>query len=605
MANGSSEGSGRRYGLCPSLATILAAITLMNACMKISRQHTSSTSKGPRQGAELFAFNDASCQAIGLTQSEAFLTDNGAEEQAEQFRQDVVGMLETQLSGLEIKTLGFERLSQQQSGTALTESPVTELSKFTYQIDGIPLCQKEMIVIRNNKEFRALEKLPEFTEDEIRSARQQIGSMEWPNLNDNILEHLCQGLKRHHSFNSCPERIDIIEESGSDRCMILHKTDPKLADPDSPPVQLIPYLRLHFNADKQPYFAIVNHQGLLSDRHGEVIEKRFFSATGSAHIFSPTQSNRENFQTREVRFENLADSGYLCNKQLLTDSSFSSSFNFVFGPELYPGAAYPITDFRKYEATVFYNASQHIEWVRSLTLSKSWNGEYRGWPGPQIRIYIDASDQGLNNTAVYHPTGEGKKPTISLGNGDNIQLRNLLLDPEVVSHELGHHLAYRYLTSTRGESLDLHEGMADALVYYRTNNACLAESICPSDKVCISKKCLRSGENNYTYQSVSGMRSGHNKSQLISGLLWDIAKRMGRQNAAMLLIRAFSFLQSAGGYSSLLSALYLADQSLFRSKYYCTVVRPSAQNRGFSSLLPEDSCSSSLSSPASSSDSNK
>ena len=534
--------------------------------------------------------NDADCRSIGLGRAQAHLTSHSDLAS----KADVFGKIAAKAVGappgaLTIKTASYERLRQDPSeGSGLINSQITEVSRFSYQIAGIPLCRKEILIHRTGNAFKTIGSIPQLTGEAVEHVHQQLAELVWPEVDEALGQRLCQHLKKRGWVKGCPAAIE--SEEGPRRCFSLstNKAETARVDGVASQINVYPYLEVNFRADEQPYFAVIGHQGLLSDQSGDILEKRSFSIGGHGQVFERTSDG--SFRTKSVAFDHLGGSGYLCGPRFTAGLIFSSSADFSFPPTAYPGPAGPILDFRKYEATAFYNARTYSSWVRSITTATSWNGEYSGWPGPQIHIRIDASRGGSNNTAVYYPKGKSGLPTIALGNGDNDQLRNLLPDPEVISHELGHHLAYRYLTSTRGQSLDLHEGMADALVYYQTGNSCLAETICPSTKVCVSRKCLRTGENNLTYLSTLNMKSGHKKSQLISGLLWDIGKRIGNQQAAALLIRSFSFLTASADYAGLIVALQQADSSLFRGKYYCSAIKPLLMSRRFDPLLPADHC---------------
>ena len=88
---------------------------------------------------------------------------------------------------------------------------------------------------------------------------------------------------------------------------------------------------------------------------------------------------------------------------------------------------------------------------------------------------------GYDNASRLNSASDGTLPSIKIDDGDGLVLQNLITDGDVVSHELGHHIIFKTLTSTIGESLVLQEGLADAFAFFRTSNACLGESICPKN----------------------------------------------------------------------------------------------------------------------------
>ena len=83
-----------------------------------------------------------------------------------------------------------------------------------------------------------------------------------------------------------------------------------------------------------------------------------------------------------------------------------------------------------------------------------------------IILDIHARPGGSKNNALYVPKEtETDAAKIMIGNGDGNILKNLPQDREVISHELGHHIIYHHITQTSGESLILHEGLADFFTF--------------------------------------------------------------------------------------------------------------------------------------------
>ena len=139
-----------------------------------------------------------------------------------------------------------------------------------------------------------------------------------------------------------------------------------------------------------------------------------------------------------------------------------------------------------------------------------------------------------------------------------------------MSHEFSHHVIYKTLTSTSGESLILHEGLADGFVFMRTGNACLGESICPKGSgACIFEgQCLRSGEINLKYQDDNWnawSRQGHLRGQLISGFVWDLYKgeKLAKDSVSALVFKAISYFRADSGLRDFVLAMFTADRDLF------------------------------------------
>lgn len=161
--------------------------------------------------------------------------------------------------------------------------------------------------------------------------------------------------------------------------------------------------------------------------------------------------------------------------------------------------------------------------------------------------------KGTPNNALYQPAvSSSGYPQIMVGDGDGNILQNLGKDNDVVSHEFSHHILFRTLTNTTGESLVLHEGLADLFTFMQTGNACLGESICPSgSSACwLPDRCLRSAENDLSYLDTtyrSWVSAPHLRGQLISAVLWDLAQDLNFTKVAQLTFTASSFFLEDSG----------------------------------------------------------
>lgn len=242
---------------------------------------------------------------------------------------------------------------------------------------------------------------------------------------------------------------------------------------------------------------------------------------------------------------------------------------------------YFLEDPRFQEASIFTHANQAWDFFTSLGFKDQKIGP--------IKLNINVLVNGTKNNAIYEPGKFGNKlpPTISVGTGDGQVLSNLATDADVVTHELAHHLIYRKLTSTVGESLVLHEGLADFLTFAKSGDACLGESICPSDSnVCHLKgQCLRSGENDLVYKSIEYQSmSPHQKGQVLSGLLWDLHRKYDSslQSLSTVLIQAVDFLREDSDLQDFIFAFALADQLLNQGLMACQL-KDVSEARG---LLP-------------------
>lgn len=164
----------------------------------------------------------------------------------------------------------------------------------------------------------------------------------------------------------------------------------------------------------------------------------------------------------------------------------------------------------------------------------------------------------------------------------------------MIFHEFGHHVIFRSIKTTSGESLVLHEGLADFLAYAKTGNNCLGESICPIDSplnCAVKAQCLRTAENSFIYGGATTPREPHLKSQFISGMLWDIHEDDGVPlfDLSKIVIKSIEYLTYNSGYRHLIVALIHADTDLYNGRY-CMNIYKHASQRGLSGLISDFGC---------------
>ena len=192
---------------------------------------------------------------------------------------------------------------------------------------------------------------------------------------------------------------------------------------------------------------------------------------------------------------------------------------------------------------------------------------------------------------------DGSLPSISIDDGDGEELRNLVSDSDVVSHEFGHHVIYKTLRKVDGESLVLHEGLADFFAFSRTQDGCLGESICPmGSSACILEgQCLRTSINTLKYQDEvwkqwagSRNRLGHLHGQLISGMLWDLAKSGDVPVTVLpkLVLSGIGYFHQSSGFRDLMLGLFTADKELYASAYGAKI-KAAAEARGLGEFISD------------------
>ncbi len=354
----------------------------------------------------------------------------------------------------------------------------------------------------------------------------------------------------------------------ADRCFVFGANGPEAA------------WELAFRANARPYVATANGDRVLR------IESQSLQATGSAKVFDtgPVGGNLV-----EVPLEGLLPG------EGLVSARFKSEV--ASGPlALEPSRIYDYapSDPRFAEVSAFAHVTQMAQWLTR----------------PEHHYQIDCvpitvkthvvfeNDDGtttVNNAEYEQPARMGDGfPAIWVGDGDGQGLQNLATDFDTVAHELGHHVVFRKLTSTRGTSAVLHEGLADFLVFAKTGNACLGESICPAgSQACeVVGQCLRTGENRLNFQDEDLPYQAHIRSQLVSGMLWDLGQHpdVGLETVATLVIKGIDYLLPASDYGDLVKALMAADLELFDGAHACRV-REAAVARGFGDLLADVDCS--------------
>ena len=307
----------------------------------------------------------------------------------------------------------------------------------------------------------------------------------------------------------------------------------------------------------------------------------FLDVDGTASIYP---NNRLDGSTQSFALHNLVTTGRLENDKFKTSlwsgssetPASSSTYTFKFTPGT--------SQFD--ETSLFANINRHLEWLVT-------NGfDVTGFK--QIKVVPHAELQGDVNNALYQPDSSGYN-TVYIGDGDGVTLQNLATDADVVSHEFSHHVIYKSITNIDNDmSLVLHEALADTLTYYRTGNACLGESICPTkSQLCVSSTCLRTGLNTYSYGSSNLPSEAHLKSQFVSGMMWDLHAKdnMSLDTLSKTLINAITYLPSSAGYEHLVMALMYADKAL-NSSAYCGTIYARAAERGLYSLISSFGCGS-------------
>ncbi len=343
--------------------------------------------------------------------------------------------------------------------------------------------------------------------------------------------------------------------------------------------QLMPVWSLALRANGKPYRVIAD------DLRSYQIERGYFDVDGIGKVYerNPTESQLKEFALTDLVGDGTLNSTYFKTEVFNTSRATAANHQFIFDPS---------ADKQKFaETSAFTHASEMLRWYTALG--------YTWTEGTKITISVNNPDSDMVNNAQYDPGDSTRSPVISIGAGDGVLLQNLPLDSDVVSHEFGHHIIYRTLTSTNGESLVLHEGIADFFAFAHSGDACLGESICPSNSpanVCYQKgKCLRSASNTFKFGDSDLPPEEHKRSQFISGMLWDMraSSAIPAEDLTKIVLKSLDYLLFNSGYYDFVLSMLIADQNLYGKAHSCKII-DAAKARGLTSVIAGLECTGDL-----------
>lgn len=332
-----------------------------------------------------------------------------------------------------------------------------------------------------------------------------------------------------------------------------------------------PVYEVIYRRGNMPYRAYVNQTAVV---HNELFA---FDATGTATVYRRNNVQSENLEEQSI---DVAEDGALTNEFFTTNTTSNSSHRVDRVSEESFQYAYDFESDQYTEVATFTHAGLMLNYLESI--GYTWSG---GKP-LTIMVHAKTGSSGNVNNALYQPGSsfEDGRPRIHIGDGDGVILQNLGKDSDVVSHELGHHVIFRHIRSVSGESLILHEGLADFFTFSESQDTCLGESICPTDsQACYQPaSCLRTGSNSIVYGSdrYAGL-SAHLRGQVISGMMWDIAEESGMalNDLARITLDALAMVPASASIRDFLYALFTATHA-DSANITCTAVDV-AKARGF------------------------
>ncbi len=333
---------------------------------------------------------------------------------------------------------------------------------------------------------------------------------------------------------------------------------------------LVPAWRFALTAGGLPYETVSDDREILR------FAPRFFDATqASANVF---ENNKSLAIKKDVYFEISDGQGNLENAHFKTSMKYSGQSRGSIS-----GSKFDFADttpqFR--EANLFAHANEHLDFLMAQG--------YRWTSASPITLRVgECVDTSCNCTPGQACSAksngyylvvddETNTPSIHIGEGDGVLLKDLHFDTSVVSHEFGHHVVFSAITSysTGSEALQLHEGLADFFVMMRLGSPCMGSGICTnsSRSMCYTSQCLRTAENELTLNSPAFLAGGdHQKGQLISAFLWDLKMAgISYGDLTKMVLGAIDLLPPAATFGDFVSALKTTDQTLFAATHMDTI----------------------------------
>lgn len=326
--------------------------------------------------------------------------------------------------------------------------------------------------------------------------------------------------------------------------------------------RLIPAWNFELKIKGLPYEVISNDREIFG------FNPKYFDATeASAQVY---ETNKSDGKIGDLWFEITSGQQKLQNSYLKTELDYPNESRATASVENTFNFDQDSKQFR--EANVFAHAASHVDYL--IANGYQWNGS----TSITLRVAecygsscscVPGKSCGDKSNAVYLPWDDlFDSPSIRIGEGDGITLKDLHFDSGVVRHEFGHHVVFSAITSySKGsESLQLHEGLADFFVMMHADNPCLGGGICTDQPVgsCYVQQCLRTAENDLTYGSPD-FRSAldHQKGQLISGFLWDLKMAgLERSELVRIVLGAIDLLPDTASFGDFTGALLTSEQLL-------------------------------------------
>lgn len=206
-------------------------------------------------------------------------------------------------------------------------------------------------------------------------------------------------------------------------------------------------------------------------------------------------------------------------------------------------------------------------------------------------VFTDSLQDGTPNNARYQPATGSSSAALIIGQGDGKNYRNLGRDTDVIFHEFSHHIIYRSLKVSYGETGILHEGTADYFAYAMNGDPFLGESVRVGAPYLRTAK-LEAGRR---FDDPKNPRGAHDQGQYWSAVLWAVRDEIGAEAMDQIVYHGIDYLPAAATIADFFEGLLSADRDLFPDAdggpdaprfglHQCTILRHGLE-RGFASSL--------------------
>jgi len=205
---------------------------------------------------------------------------------------------------------------------------------------------------------------------------------------------------------------------------------------------------------------------------------------------------------------------------------------------------FPLDDPRFDQVQVFYYIQQGIEFF----------AKELGFAMP-TSVRIETSVGYPDKTNAAFSLGS----QIWLGRGDGQEYKLLAQDSSVVLHELGHVLIhFTARLPSQGEGGSLNEGFADYFSATQLNSPAMGTASC------LLSSCKRNIDSNRSFAERNG--GLYHDSLIVSGTLWDLRAKLGKQKANTLALKTLTRLGPAKKLADFSYAVKLAAKNFLTAE---------------------------------------